>query len=55
MLSYFFQQPVRCEMLLISKMQALLDSLKSKESVLKESAASSRAKLLSEKKNYDLG
>ncbi|XP_057341023.1 uncharacterized protein LOC130678049 isoform X1 [Microplitis mediator] len=48
-------QPVKCEMLLISKMQALLDSLKSKESILKESAASSRAKLLSEKKNYDLG
>ncbi|CAG5077421.1 Similar to KIAA2026: Uncharacterized protein KIAA2026 (Homo sapiens) [Cotesia congregata] len=45
-------QPVRCEMLLISKLQALLDTLKSKESILKESADKSRAKLLSEQKNF---
>ncbi|XP_044594157.1 uncharacterized protein LOC123271804 isoform X2 [Cotesia glomerata] len=45
-------QPVRCEMLLISKLQALLDTLKSKESMLKESADKSRAKLLSEQKNF---
>ncbi|XP_074108170.1 uncharacterized protein LOC141533287 isoform X2 [Cotesia typhae] len=45
-------QPVRCEMLLISKLQALLDTLKPKESLLKESAAKSKAKLLNEQKNF---